>query len=169
MTTTEHRQAAQIEAWLDEVTLAFFAVSNMDAPNTGETPGDLHQRLLITRAAMTRVGELAGQMTLLGGRVKSAMIERRGAQQDAEAKIMSEPKGGRRVTFTEDFASGQERNARLAAGTVAERSALRRVERLSAELDAALTYTRDRHRELDRAVRDVETRLRLLTFEDRLS
>jgi hypothetical protein len=34
-----------------------------------------------------------------------------------------------------------------------------------AEVDAALVYTRDRHRELDRAVRDIDTRMRLMSYE----
>jgi hypothetical protein len=165
VTAREYNQSSQIIDWLDGVVEACEPVADLTPPTTAETPADLHQRLLVTRAAMTRVSELAGEMTLLNGRVRATTIERKGAVDDAEAKVMTTPTSHRRVLVTEDYSSGKERNARLGAATVMERTALRRVERLAAEVEAALSYTRDRHRELDRAVRDIDTRMRLLTFE----
>jgi hypothetical protein len=162
--TREHTQTNQLNAWLEGVSEAFSLVSDFGPPTLAETPADLHARLLVTRSAMSRVSELAGEMTLLSARVKVALIERRGALDDAEAKSMSDVRP-KRVALTEDFASAKERNARLMAGTTLDRASVRRVERLVAEVDAALVYTRDRHRELDRAVRDIDTRMRLMSYE----
>ena len=150
-----------VKTYLDEVAVAANMPADLGAPHQGESLADLEERLLVTRAAMTRVSALAGDLTLLSGRVKHALIDRRGDLEDAEAETVST----RRPVLTEDYSSAKEKNARLAAGTLDQRRRVRQAEKLLADVDAALTYTRDRHRELDRAVRDIDTRLRILSFE----
>lgn len=153
-----------VTALLDAISDAYALVATQDAPSTSETPADLHQRLLTSRAAMTRVADLTGELTLLAGRVKRLLIEARGELEDAEAELV-----GRKPRHVEDFSSAKERNARMAAGTLETLRKIRKAESAQSEVDSALYYARDRHRELDRAVRDIDTRLRILTFESHLS
>lgn len=156
------RLPSTVSRYLDEVVDASAGLADLGAPSTAETPADLHERLLVTRAAMTRVSEITGSLTLLSGRVKAALVEARGELDDEESSIVTRrPK----VSFTEDYSSAKEKNARIGAATLETRRKVRQTEKVAVDLDAALAYARDRHRELDRAVRDIDTRLRLLSFE----
>jgi hypothetical protein len=150
-----------ITSLLEGVSEAANLPAALGPPNRAETPTDLHERLLVTRAAMTRVSELAGELTLLTGKVKAALVEARGSLEDAEGEIVT----ARRPAFTTEYNSAREKDARLGAGTLDHRRKVRQAEKLLAEVEAALYYSRDRHRELDRAVRDIDTRLRIITIE----
>jgi hypothetical protein len=160
MTEAINRLPNHIKRIIDDISDA--AHTGLDAPSTAETPADLHERLLVTRAGMTRVSELLGELTLLTGRIRAALVDRKGALEDEESTVVT-PRGHR--VLTEDYSSAKERNARLAGATLEARRRVRQVEKVLADADAALTYGRDRHRELDRAVRDIDTRLRILSFE----
>ena len=158
--TTDDGLPVALRGILDSVSEAANLPADLGAPNQGESLSDLHQRLLVTRSAMTRVGELAGELTLLSGRVKRILIDRKGDLDDQEAEVVSA-----RRALTEDYSSAKERNARIAAKTLNGRRRVRQAEKLLADVEAALFYTRDRHRELDRAVRDIDTRLRILAMD----
>jgi hypothetical protein len=153
-----------VGALLDAISDAFALTSTLDPPSTSETLTDLHQRLLICRAAMTRVADLTGELTLLSGKVKRLLIEAKGELEDEEAALV-----GRKPRHTEDFSSAKERNARMAAGTLETLRKIRKAEGAQSEVDSALFYARDRHRELDRAVRDIDTRLRIISIESHIS
>lgn len=162
MTTPSTEQLpVAIQTILDGVSEVANLVEDLGPPHLGESLTDLHTRLLVTRAAMSRVSELAGDLTLLSGRVRRALIDRRGELEDAEATVVST----RRPVVIEDFSSAKEKNARIAAGTIESRVKVRHTEKVLADVEAAGYYVRDRHRELDRAVRDIDTRLRILGFE----
>lgn len=141
-------------------------MEDLGPPHAGESLSDLHQRLLGTRAAMSRVSELVGSLTLLQGRLRASLVDRRGLLEDAEADTVTTQ---RRPVLTEDFSSAKEKNARLGAATLEQRRAVRAAERAAADLDAALSYARDRHRELDRAVRDVDLRVRIQSLDPNIS
>lgn len=154
-----------VSALLDAISDAYALTATLEAPSTGETLTDLHERLLLSRAAMTRVADLTGELTLLSGKVKRLLIEAKGDLEDAEAALVT--RTGRRQI--EDFSSAKERNARMAAGTLETLRKIRKAEMAQSEVDSALFYARDRHRELDRAVRDIDTRLRIITIESHIS
>lgn len=136
--------------------------AELGPPHDSETPADLHQRLLTTRAAMTSLSGLIGELTLFQGRVEATLIEKRGILDEAEAGVVA----SRKASPWEDYSSAKEKNAKLGAQTLEEARAVRKVEKLLAQVKSVVIYARDRHRELDRAVRDVEVRFRILTWED---
>lgn len=149
-----------IQGYLDRASETANLPSDLGPPHVGESLTDLHQRLLLTRSAMTSLADLIGELTLFQGRVEATLIERRGVLEEAEATALA---GRKRLV--EDFSSAKEKNARLGAETLSEARGVRQVEKLLAQVKAASIYCRDRHRELDRAVRDVETRVRILSLE----
>lgn len=138
--------------------------SSLGAPHSQESLGDLQERLLVTRSAMTSLSGLLGQAVLFQGRVEATLIEARGVLGEAEAGVVSSRAA--KPSFGEDFSSAKEKNARLGAETLEEARKVRQIERLFAQVKAVTLYLRDRHRELDRAVRDVETRVKVVLWED---
>ena len=160
--TRDDQVLALIQRNVSEVSETYGLVNDLGAPNLAETPHDLHNRLLITRSAMTRVSELVGDLVRIRGRMQGVLIDRKGELETANSVAVAA--SSKRVLL-EDYSSAQEKNSRLAAATLDERSRLRQVEKRMADLDAALEYGRTKHRELDRAVRDVELRVRILNFE----
>lgn len=130
--------------------------------NTAESLSELHVRLVTVRARQSRLSELVASLVMLHSRVKKAQADRRGDLLEAEAAVVSEKKA---KVFSEDFSSAQERNAKLASQTLEQRVALRAIDKLVIDTDAALEYARIRHRELGSQVQDVNTRLRIISME----
>lgn len=150
---------------LEEVSSAFEAVHDLGVPHQGESLSDLHQRLLTTRATMSRVSELVAQIIRLRGRVDQALIERKGELEDAEAAILTKAT----KNLAEDFSSAKERNAKLGAQTLEERRNVRFAERVLADVKSAQEYSTNRLWELDRSVRDIDTRLKILAYDPGVS
>lgn len=142
-------------------------LQKLGPPHLHESPPDLHNRLLVSRACMSRVSESVAQLVRLRGLSTILVITCEGDLQEAEAKaVESRP----RISLSgEDFASAKERNARLATSTVQELWCLRQARIAQADADSALEYGRNRLWELDRAVRDIDTRLRILVYEPNVS
>lgn len=143
---------------------AMALVHDLGDPHVDESFSDLHTRLLVTRSAMTRLAALLGELIQIRFRVEQVLIDRRGELEEAEAVVV-----GQQRHVVEDFSSAKEKNARLAAGTLESRRRVRVIEKLLKDVDAAVEYIRTRHRELDRAVRDIDTRLRIISFEPNIS
>lgn len=163
MTQTQEDQVlAVIQRNVSEVSRAAELVNDLDPPNLGETHQDLHNRLLITRSAMSRISELIAELVRIRGRLQGILVDRKGELETANATAVTT--GSKRFPL-EDYSSAQEKNSRLAAATMEERTKVRQIEKRLADLEAALEYGRIKHRELDRAVRDVEIRVRLLNWE----
>lgn len=141
---------------------AFSLVSELGPPNTGESLSDVHTRLLVTRSVMSNVSESVARLIRVRGMVRQEQIEREGVLDDAESAALSEPT---KPSFVEDYSSAKERNAKLGAKTLQERISVREAKTVAVDIDSAFEYARNRLWELDRAVRDVDTRLRIVTYE----
>jgi hypothetical protein len=151
-----------LQGYLDRASETAALPGELGPPNTSETMHDLHNRLLLTRSAMTSLSSLIGELTLFQGRVEATLIERKGALEDAEAEAVST----RKKSPLEDYSSAREKNALLGAATLTQTRSVRRVGKLLAQVRAAAIYCRGRHQELDRAVRDVDVRVRIVGYED---
>jgi hypothetical protein len=148
--------------FVDDIAESFNQLDKLGPPHETESLKDLHRRLLTTRAAMTRVSELTSRLIRYRGRLVRASIISKGELESAETKVISdEPK----KALIEDYSSAKERNAKLAAKTIEERRRVRIVDQWVVDVDSALDYAKNRSWELDRAVRDIDTRLKILAYE----
>jgi hypothetical protein len=131
-------------------------------PHEAETPAEMHVRLIRTRATMTSVAAVLGSLVQLRTGAKVALDAAAGDLEDAEVATV-----GSQIKMTEDYSSAKEKNARLGAATIEQRLAQRRAQKNLTMVTGVYDYAMVYHRELDRAVRDVETRIRIITLEGR--
>lgn len=139
---------------------AMALLSGLPQPNLDETLEDLHQRLLVTRSAQSRIAELVGYLIRLHRGVRNLLLDAEGDLEDASAAVVQRPSFGH-----QNFAAADERKAMLAAHTLEQRHAVRQMEKLRNDADAALEYGNNRFWELNRAVHDIEVRMRLILKE----
>lgn len=151
-----------ISSMIEGVSEAFTLISELGPPNAGESLTDIHTRLLVTRSVMTNVSETLSKLTRVRGMVRQEQIERKGEWEDAVAKVAIEPE---KPSFVENYDSAMTANAKLNAKTLSERISMRQADVVFADVDSAFEYVRNRLWELDRAVRDIDTRLRIVSFE----
>lgn len=151
---------AAISGSVSDVHKAMELLNELGQPNLSETLPDLHNRLLVTRAAQSRVSEVVAFLIRLHRGIRNSLLDAQGELETASANVVQQP------TFNhQNFASGEERKANLAFRTMEERRAVRQAEKALNSADAALEYGNNRFWELNRAVRDVEIRLQLITKE----
>lgn len=153
---------ASLALYLERASETANLPAELGPPHVGESMLDLHNRLLVTRASMTSLSGLIGELTIFQGKVEASLIERRGLLEEAEAEVLS----SRKKSLMEDFSSAKEKNAKLGAETLEQLRAVRNAEKLLAQVKSVVIYCRDRHREIDRAVRDIDTRIKIVQFED---
>ena len=151
---------AAVDRTVTQIQEAMRLLSDLPQPNLDETLADLHQRLLVTRSAQSRTSELVSQLVRLRGRIKNALLDAQGELETATANVVEKPTFGHA-----NFASGEERRAKLAFQTMEERRAVRQTEKLLTDVEAALEYGNNRFWELNRGVRDIEVRLQLILKE----
>ena len=154
--------ADSLEATLEGVSEAFKLITDLGVPNLGESLTDIHTRLLVTRSVMSNVSDTASKLVRLRASVRQEQIDREGALEDKEAAVLSEPE---KPSFVEDYSSAKERNAKLGAKTLEERILVREAKKVYIDVDSAYEYVRNRLWELDRSVRDIDTRLRVISYE----
>lgn len=154
----------ELDQILNDIRDAVELITELPEPHLDESLTDLHRRLLITRSAMTRISALLAKFVRARGIARKMLIDARGELETANAGVVQRPTFGHA-----NFASGDERRANLAFATIEERRAVRQAEKLVEDIEAALEYGRTHHRELDRSVRDVETRMRIMTWEPNIS
>lgn len=135
-------------------------LGDLGQPSMDETLPDLHRRLLVTRSAQSRVSELVAQLVRLQGRVKNRLLDAEGALETATANVVEKPTFGHA-----NFASGEERRAKLAFQTIEERREVRQIEKVLTDIGAALEYSNNRFWELNRGVLDIDVRLKLILKE----
>jgi hypothetical protein len=151
-----------LSVMLTSISESFTLVSELGPPNVGESPTDIHTRLLVTRSVMSNVSETVAKLIRVRGMVRQEQIERKGELEDAESKAMVELS---KPSFVEEYSTAKERNAKLGAKTLSERISVREADAKFADVDSAYEYARNRLWELDRSVRDIETRIRIMSFE----
>lgn len=128
-----------------------------------DSPTEMHGRLLSIRAVLDRVEFMVTTLARLRVKVVQIVEDRQNAYDDAYATIVNKP--GQHVA---EFSTGREREAKYSLGTIEERLALRKAQRLDREVAGALEYVRTLHRGIDGTRRDLDTRIRLITLETAL-
>lgn len=149
-----------IESWLTE---ARTLRSHLDRPDVTDGPNALRRQIVQARSTLDRVEEIVARLIRLRGRVHDQLLVAQYALEDAEARAMGE----RQIAFGE-YSTKKERYAWLASETRAELEFLRPTQRLYDSIDAALDEARLIHRGVDAVRRDIDTRLRVMTFERQL-
>ena len=149
-----------VDQTLGDIHDAMQLLTELPQPDLGETLEDLHRRLLVTRAAQSRVSELVGFLVRLHRGVRNLLLDAQGELETASAAVVQRPTFGH-----QNFASADERKANLAAYTLTERRKVRQMEKLLNDADAALEYGNNRFWELNRGVRDIELRMSLILKE----
>ena len=133
--------------------------NSLPEPTIADTPEVMHSRLLSVRALMSSLSGLVADLVILQAAAKNKMSMTKESLDIAESDALQK----KHINST-DFLSGQERRANLRAQNLDLEAAYRKSQRQYEDIAATLEYVRVYHREFDRAVRDVELRIRLLSF-----
>lgn len=137
-----------------EIVEKYGEVPNPEIEDNVET---VYNRILLIRSYMTSLAGVLADSILIKTRAKVELSIAESNLEMAEAEAVSTGK-----TRTTEYFSGQERKANLRAKTLELEIAKRRARELYDTAYGFHEFVRVHHSELDRAVRDVETRIRIL-------
>jgi plasmid stabilization system protein ParE len=126
-----------------------------------ETLPDLHARLVRSRQAQDRIEEILGLIIRLRGVTRKRA---RACKDELEDKLGRVIRG----TKTAEYSTAREREAAYEVGAFEEKRAWRAAEKMLANVEMAYEFVQLKHRGIDTARRDIETRVRIVSLDGRL-
>jgi hypothetical protein len=130
----------------------------LSSPGIEATITELHEHLVRTRSVLDRVDYITMRLRFLLGGARLNLREAQALLTDAEDEVY------RRSNF-DQYMPGRQRDAFVAGKTVAQTSVVRSAELLSGELETAFEVCTLVRWYVDGMRREVDTRMKLATFE----
>jgi hypothetical protein len=119
----------------------------------GEIAQHTYDRLVMMTRALSRMEKIVADIGLVRSRVKIAVDEAQNAYDDRWREVMQSTRIG-------EYTSAQERNATYTASSVQQLLALRRAQRMYADIQELYDYAMFRYRGLDNERRFTDSLLR---------
>lgn len=152
--------SARLVEWLDECRKLR---SSLEAPDLADGPHALMRQLVQARGTLDRVEEIVASLIRLKGQTREAVLSSKYRLEDAEGKAYQ----SRAVAFSE-YSTGREREAWVATQTTIEKVEFRRFTLLDERVGTALDEAKVVQRGVDAVRRDIDARLRIMTYERQL-
>lgn len=130
-------------------------------PDINETPSDLHERLIRQRRAQDRLEAIVADLGSVLSRCQILVSDLENVYEDQWRDTMQKTRIG-------EYTSAKERDATFAAGSIQQLINLRKAKRFAADVEEVYTYVKFKYYGLDKARRDTEARIKLLSFESHL-
>jgi len=121
-----------------------------------EDVGDLYLRFKQFRNGLDRIENLLNQSIRIKAKADNMYAESCYDIEDAEVQLVDKK--------TQDYQSSRDRSIEINAATITERRASRRLSKLLTEARATVQVISNHHKGLESSKRDLETRMRALSF-----
>jgi hypothetical protein len=147
----------QISGWVREMSELRFG---LPVPDVGDGPHALHTQLVGARKSLDRAEWILATVGRLHGIARETLVHsKRTLKVTEDVALQSRGKG------FPDFVSTRERLAWLAGRTIDEETELMKTEVVYERLSTVMDELRLLHRGIDSYRRDIDTRLRILTWD----
>lgn len=122
-----------------------------------EDVGSLYKKFMEFRNGLDRLENLLNQAIRIKAKVDNMYAEACYNIEDAEVELVDKKKSN-------DYQSSRDRSIEINAATITERRASRRLSKLLTEARATVQVISNHHKGLESSKRDLETRMRALSF-----
>lgn len=149
---------SSLKAWRDEARQLREIADDIDLSDSVQ---DLHEQLVNFRRAQNRTEAILADAGLVRSRVRKLTDDLLAAYEDKFAENVLNDRTG-------EYQSAKAQDARYKAGALTELRNLRRAKQMLADVEEVFEFVNIKHRGLDSARRDIDSRIRIISLESQL-